>query len=46
MNPGPIFGARVDRLVRDFQTRVGLGVDGVAGEKTFKALAENRKPRR
>ena len=46
VNPGPSFGVRVDRLVRDFQTRVGLGVDGVAGEKTFKALAENRKPRR
>ena len=46
VNPGPIFGVRVDRLVRDFQTRVGLGVDGVAGEKTFKALTENRRPKR
>jgi hypothetical protein len=46
VTPGPVFGAGVDRLVRDFQARVGLGVDGVAGEKTLKALAENRKPQR
>jgi murein L,D-transpeptidase YcbB/YkuD len=46
VNPGPLFGARVDRLVRDFQGRVGLGVDGVAGEKTFAALSENRRPKR
>jgi hypothetical protein len=46
VTPGPVFGAGVDRLVRDFQARVGLGVDGVVVEKTLKALAENRKPQR
>jgi murein L,D-transpeptidase YcbB/YkuD len=32
--------------VRDFQTRVGLEVDGVAGEDTLGALRRNKKPRR
>ncbi len=46
INPGRLFGARVERVVRDFQTRVGLEVDGVAGEDTLGALRRNKKPRR
>lgn len=34
----PLFGAGVDRAVRDFQQRVGLTVDGIAGPKTIEAL--------
>jgi peptidoglycan hydrolase-like protein with peptidoglycan-binding domain len=43
---GPFFGVRLEAAVSDFQRRVGIGVDGVAGEDTLGALARNAKPRR
>lgn len=46
VNPGPLYGARVEAVVRDFQRRVRIEVDGVAGKDTFAALAADRKPRR
>ncbi len=33
-----VFGAKTSTAVKDFQTRKGLVVDGVAGEKTWAAL--------
>jgi hypothetical protein len=46
IKPGPLYGERVEKAVRDFQQRVGLGVDGVAGKDTFAALAANKKPKK
>jgi Putative peptidoglycan binding domain len=46
VNPGPLYGARVEAVVRDFQTRVRVEIDGVAGKDTFAALASDKKPRR
>ena len=40
-NPGEIdgiFGARVEKAVRDFQRTNGLGVDGIVGPKTWAKL--------
>ena len=40
-NPGEIdgiFGARVEKAVRDFQRANGLGVDGIVGPKTWAKL--------
>ena len=45
IKPGRTYGVRVEAAVRDFQTRTGLEVDGVAGENTQRALARGRKPR-
>jgi peptidoglycan hydrolase-like protein with peptidoglycan-binding domain len=44
VKPGPLFGANVEKAVRDFQERVALEVDGVAGEDTQGALARNQRP--
>jgi hypothetical protein len=33
-----IFGAGTERVIREFQKRAGLTVDGIAGRKTFRAL--------
>ncbi|WP_444685231.1 C40 family peptidase [Alkalicoccus luteus] len=44
---GPIsstFGPQTQQAVRDFQRAAGIGVDGVAGPQTFRAL-ENASPR-
>jgi peptidoglycan hydrolase-like protein with peptidoglycan-binding domain len=46
VNPGPLYGIRVEKLVRDFQRRVGIEVDGVAGKDTFAALAKGKRPKR
>jgi hypothetical protein len=46
INEGPFFGARLEAAVSEFQRRVGLEVDGVAGEDTLGALAAGRKPKR
>jgi hypothetical protein len=45
ITPGRSYGVRVEAAVRDFQRRVGLGVDGVAGPDTQRALERGRKPR-
>ncbi len=45
IEPGRSYGVRVEAVVRDFQTRTGLEVDGVAGPDTQRALARGRKPR-
>jgi hypothetical protein len=45
VKPGPFYGERLATAVRDFQTRVGLGVDGVTGENTRGALEQDAKPR-
>jgi peptidoglycan hydrolase-like protein with peptidoglycan-binding domain len=38
--PDGIFGAETQGAVKQFQTRNGLTVDGIAGRKTFGALDE------
>ena len=43
---GPLFGASLEGAVRDFQQRVGLEVDGIAGPKTVSALTGGKPPRR
>jgi murein L,D-transpeptidase YcbB/YkuD len=42
---GPTFGTALERAVRDFQARVGLVPDGVAGPKTIDALSRDARPR-
>ena len=43
---GPYYGEKLVVAVRDFQTRVGLGIDGVTGENTRGALERDTKPKR
>jgi peptidoglycan hydrolase-like protein with peptidoglycan-binding domain len=41
ISPGPVdgvFGSKTEDAVKQFQTRQGLKVDGIAGLKTFTAL--------
>ena len=41
ISPGPVdgvFGPKTEDAVKQFQTRQGLDVDGIAGSKTFTAL--------
>lgn len=45
VKPGPYYGVKLEAAVRDFQTRVGIGVDGVAGDDTAEALESDKKPR-
>jgi hypothetical protein len=45
IKPGRTYGVRVEAAVRDFQTRTGLEIDGVAGPDTQRALERGRKPR-
>lgn len=45
VKPGPFYGANLEKAVRDFQDRVALEVDGVAGDDTQDALARNLRPR-
>jgi hypothetical protein len=45
VKPGPFYGANLERAVSDFQGRVALEVDGVAGEDTQGALERNVRPR-
>lgn len=37
-----IFGAHTERALRDFQSSVGIGDDGIAGHDTFDAIARLR----
>ncbi len=46
IKPGPYYGEKLVVAVRDFQTRVGLGIDGVTGENTRGALERDTKPKR
>jgi len=46
VKPGPLFGPQVDAVVRDFQRRAGIEVDGIAGKDTFAALAGGAKPKK
>ena len=46
VRPGPYFGMRLEQAVIEFQRRVGLEADGIAGPKTLEALAKNRRPSR
>jgi hypothetical protein len=45
VKPGPYYGAQLEAAVREFQTRVGIGVDGVAGDDTAEALSRDKKPK-
>ncbi len=45
VNPGSFYGVKLETAVREFQTRVGIGIDGVAGDDTAKALARGAAPR-
>jgi hypothetical protein len=46
VKPGTYFGAQLEKAVRDFQTRVGIEVDGRAGDDTHGALERDKKPKR
>lgn len=46
VKPGRYYGARVAKAVSDFQRRVGIGIDGVAGKDTHDALARDARPKR
>jgi len=43
---GPQFAAALEQAVSDFQTRVGIAVDGVVGEDTLEALVKDAKPKK
>jgi hypothetical protein len=45
VKPGPFFGVQMEKAVRDFQTRVGIGIDGVAGDDTARALERGAAPK-
>src|SRR5262245_8735861 len=45
ITPTGIFDATVDSAVRSFQARAGLGVDGIIGPDTWRALLADHVPR-
>jgi hypothetical protein len=45
VKPGPYYGVQLERAVRGFQTRVGIEVDGRAGDDTHRALEQDKKPK-